>query len=52
MMVLLASARLDSSVESCEIQFSRIGWKSIQGIPRPATVKVSIGLRRLVDTAQ
>ena len=52
MIVLLPSARADSGVASWLIQFASVGSKSTQGIPKPATVKVSMGLRRLVENAQ
>ena len=52
MIRLLPKALWASGVESWEIQFSSVGVKSMKGMPRPATVKVSAGARRLLETAQ
>ena len=37
---------------SWSTQFFAVGVKSIQGMPKPATVNVSSGLRRLCENAQ
>ena len=52
MIRLLPKALEASGVEICDIQFSSVGVKSRKGMPRPATVKVSAGVRRLLETAQ
>ena len=52
MIVLLASACAVSGVPSWSIQLSSVGSKLIQGMPRPATVKVSSGLRSDCENAQ
>jgi hypothetical protein len=52
MIRLLAKAWWASGTEACEIQFSSVGEKSMNGKPTPVTVKVSAGRRRPVDIAQ
>ena len=52
MIVLLQSACTVSGVLSWSIQLSSVGVKLTQGMPKPATVKVSSGLRSDCENAQ
>jgi len=50
--MLVRRARRPSGVLSSVRKLSSVGSKSTKGMPMPATVKVSAGLRSEVDTAQ
>ena len=52
MTVLLVRARTVSGVPSWSIQLLSVGVKFTQGMPKPATVNVSIGLRSDCENAQ